>query len=335
MFVCCGQGTCNKCASDNLTRDPTIKINRCPLCRHKDCGGGGKERRNNILKFAKKGEAWAQTLMGEIYMGKDEDVFQKVDRAKAKEWYQLAMDQDFPLAIIKFADMMKNGEWTNGVPPEYIEHMRRAAELGSGEAAHALVSRFWIGRELGIDDSSHKKTLYYGSIALASQNTAVFQSKDVEFISTAMGMSMITTLEENRIDPRHAQWTQYYRAKHYLEIGARNNFDSLPLSHKTKLLASASYASTLMYLGPREYDGYSYEIPGYSWLPKLMYWGSNSLSPDSFTRVVSGPPDEHGGGGRTETHCANCNSRSPPGSKFKQCVKCKAAWCEYTYCAKR
>lgn len=325
MFVCCGQGTCNKCASDNLTRDPTIKINRCPLCRHKDCGGGGKERRNNILKFAQKGEAWAQTLMGEIYMGKDEDVFQKVDRTRAKEWYQLAMDQDFPLAIIKFADMMNDD-----ITPEYIEHMKRAAELGSGEAAHALVRRFWFG-----PDSSHKKTLYYGSIALASQNTTVFQCRDVEFISTAVGMSMFRTLfefETNRSDPFHAQWTQYYRAKHYLEIGARNNFDSLPLSHKTKLVASASYANTIMYLGAREYDRYSYEIPGYSWLPKLMYWGSKSHSPDIFTRVVSGPPDEHGG---RETYCANCNSRSPPGSKFKQCVKCKAAWCEYTYCAKR
>lgn len=321
LFVCCGQGTCNKCARDNLTRDPTIKINSCPLCRHKDCGGGGKERRNNILKFAQKGEAWAQTLMGDIYMGKDEDVFQKVDRAKAKEWYQLAMDQDFPLGIIRFAGMINDEN-----PPEYIEHMKRAAELGSGDAAYALVRRFWIG-----DDRSHKKTLYYGSIALASQNTTVFQCRDVEFISTAVGMSINATAR--RTDPRHAKWTHMYRAKHYLEIGARNNFDCLPLSHKMSLAASASYASTIMYLGTREYDGYSYEIPGYSWLPKLMYWGSKSLSPDAFTRFVSQCVSVRGG--RTETHCANCNSRSLPGSKFKQCVKCKAAWCEYTYCAKR
>ena len=68
-------------------------------------------------------------------------------------------------------------------------------------------------------------------------------------------------------------------------------------------------------------------MPGFSFLPKMQYWGHEGDC-DTIKRLVLGP-DDHGRGGRFETHCANCNSEASSGTKFKQCVRCKAAWCKY------
>ena len=84
ILVCCGQGTCKQCAEENKTRDASIKIKQCPLCRHENFGGYGVERYKHVLKFAEKGEAWAQTMLGDIYMGLDDACVQKQNKAKAK-----------------------------------------------------------------------------------------------------------------------------------------------------------------------------------------------------------------------------------------------------------
>ena len=161
MFVCCGQGTCRKCAEENIDRDRSIKIYRCPLCRHGNFGGGGTERYQNIHKFAKRGEAWAQTLMGDIYMGKDEAVQQKVNKAKAKEWYKLAKDQGFPEAIFYLAEMEIDQDDDERKNTMYRQQLKRAAELGSRSAAHEMAMFYMLeGR------GSSKDMLLYATIAL-------------------------------------------------------------------------------------------------------------------------------------------------------------------------
>ena len=156
--------------------------------------------------------------------------------------------------------------------------------------------------------------------ALGSTSNA----KEEEYLSTLLGATLSI-----KSDPLNPDWTKDYRAKYYLEIGAKKNFDCLPSEvPKVKKLICMLYANNMRRLGMREYDGYMYEIPGFSFLPKIRYWG-NEAENDNIMSTVLGPND-YGNGGRTETHCANCNCMASPGTKFKHCVRCKAAWCKYS-----
>ena len=86
------------------------------------------ERYNNVLKFAEKGEAWAQSMMGDIYMNLDDHVVQKkVNKVKARKWYSLADEQDFPEAIYKCAHFFDE-EKKN--PSRYYERLKKAALFG-------------------------------------------------------------------------------------------------------------------------------------------------------------------------------------------------------------
>lgn len=163
VLVCCGQGTCAKCAEENVTRDERIKIKCCPLCRHENFGGIGKERMDNALKFAEKGEAWAQVMMGDIYMGREKlCVNQKVNKAKAKKWYRLASKQDFAEAIYKYAEI-DNEEEKN--PTQYRQQLKRAAEMGCSQAARTL-ALIYVSDGEDSEDSIDKQE-YYASIALS------------------------------------------------------------------------------------------------------------------------------------------------------------------------
>ena len=323
ILVCCGQGTCRLCAEENDTRDQSIKIKCCPLCRHPNFGGSGKERHNNVLKFAEKGEAWAQTMMGDIYMNLDEHVVQKkVNKVKARKWYSLSDEQDFPEAIYKCATLFDE-EKKN--PSRYYERLKKAAELGESSSAKLLAIHYWMEAFSGKgDEDCSNKVEYYASISLRSVSNANKQ----QYLSTIFGM----TLSRNKspITDEASYRTaalDLYRAKYYLEIGAKKNFDSLPSVPKFRSMMCITYANVLLQLGMYEYCGFVYEIPGYSFLPKMRYWANEAGGDKTAMKMVAGA-DEYGRGGRNETHCANCNVEASPGMKFKQCVRCKAAWCK-------
>ena len=281
------------------------------------------ERHNNVLKFAEKGEAWAQTMMGDIYMNLDEHVVQKkVNKVKARKWYSLADEQDFPEAIYKCATLFDE-EKKN--PSRYYERLKKAAELGESSSAKLLAIHYWMEAFSGKgDEDCSNKVEYYASISLRSVSNANKQ----QYLSTIFGM----TLSRNKspITDEASYRTaalDLYRAKYYLEIGAKKNFDSLPSVPKFRSMMCITYANVLLQLGMYEYCGFVYEIPGYSFLPKMRYWANEAGGDKTAMKMVAGA-DEYGRGGRNETHCANCNVEASPGMKFKQCVRCKAAWCK-------
>ena len=322
MLVCCGQGTCKTCAAENKTRDQSIKIKCCPLCRHPQFGGSGKERYNNVLKFAERGEAWAQTMMGDIYMNLDKHIVQKkVNKVKARKWYSLAEKQEFAEAIYKCADLDDEDGMNRSL---YYEKLEKAALLGEKRSAQTLAIRCWMDSK-GDDKDCLKKVEYYASIALGSTSNASQQ----EYLSTIFGVALSSfTHITDKVSFRKAA-VDLYRTKYYLDMGAKKNFNCLPAAGGPKLrqVIINIYANTILQLGIYEYDGYAYEIPGYSFLPKMRYWANEAGGEKTFLNKVSGP-DDYGRGGRHETHCAYCNIEAPRGTKFKQCVKCKAAWCK-------
>lgn len=237
-------------------------------------------------------------------MNLDEHVRQKkVDKVKAKKWYSLAEEQDFPEAIFKSAKLFKD-EKTN--PTLYREKLKKAALLGERSAAEALAINHYVDRD------SCDKVEYYASIALGSISNA----SQHEYLSTILGTSHLQTSTD-----------YFYRTKYYLDIGAKKNFDCLPSVPGFRSLVCHIYSNKMLQLGMYEYCGYAYEIPGFSFLPKMRYWANEAGSDNMVMGFVAGP-DDHGTGGRHETHCAYCNIEAPRGTKFKQCVRCKAAWCK-------
>ena len=239
VLVCCGQRTCRECEEENNTRDQRIKIKCCPLCRNESFGGIGKERMDNVLKFAEKGEAWAQVMMGDIYMGRDEYVDQKVNKAKAKKWYRLASEQDFADAIYQCAEIDDEEEKN---PTRHRQQLKKAAEMGSSLAARTLALMIW---KEGFDEVEYK---YYASIFLGSISNA----KKDEFLATLLGCAFSTKSVASS-----SEWTYKYRAKYYLEIGAKNNFECVPSEvDGLRSMICTMYANNMLQLGAREYCGY-------------------------------------------------------------------------------
>jgi len=197
---------------------------------------------------------------------------------------------------------------TNGRRPDGFE---RAADLGSASASiHVACRRF---REKKWDDMVRHATIAVGGGTLSAAS--------VPFVSVLLGVGMVMTAGiEGAADRDKVR--EYYRAKHYLEAGARVNFDigDSPLHTALGRLATLLYSRVLFQLGLREYDGYTHEIPVHSFLPRANHRALRAGDPG----VIA----EHDRG--IATRCANCNRAAPGGATFKQCVRCRAAW----YCTK-
>ena len=312
MFICCGQGTCRKCCSqehlqENFSRGKRNIIARCPLCRSEDMGGVQKEKLYNIKRFADRGLAWAQYLLGEIYLGEDKDIKMKVDKEVARGWLALAEQQGHPDAVFNLAMLDYDAERDADVA--CTDSFERAANLGSTSAAIHVACHFF--REKKWEDMVRYATIAVGGGTL--------NAASVPFVSVLLGVGIVMTAGIESADP--ATVREYYRAKHYLEAGARVNFDigDSPLHIALRRLATLLYSRVLFQLGLHEYDGYAYEIPGHSFLPKANHW---ALQADD-SNVIAEHDRE------IATHCANCNCVAPEGAIFKQCVRCRAAWCEF------
>ena len=95
-------------------------------------------------------------------------------------------------------------------------------------------------------------------------------------------------------------------------------------------------AKTLIDLGKLQYDSNIF-IPGYSPVPKALYWYRESLEhaiiegEEGILPLVRTHLKELEAS--VQDHCANCDKKAnalPKGDKLKCCVRCHAAW----YCSK-
>lgn len=157
-------------------------------------------------------------------------------------------------------------------------------------------------------EQNWNETMLYATLAIGSVSNA---SKS-PFMSLLLGLGIQLTTDGI------GQWEKLYRAKYYLEIGVKTNFGE-PVLSKFQSLGYLPYAYVLEHLGFMEYDGWPHQIPGHSFLPKVLYWASkagklNFISQDKRPEYA---------------HCSHCNCKTPVGKMFKHCAKCSAAWCEY------
>ena len=119
--------------------------------------------------------------------------------------------------------------------------------MGCSQAARTLAIKYWADSRRSVDSQVE----YYASIALGSISNA----KKDEYLSTLLGVTLAM-----KKDASSSEWTCKYRVKHYLEIGAKKNFDCLPPVAGMRSMICMLYANNMLQLGAREYCGYMVSI---------------------------------------------------------------------------
>ena len=81
-LTCCGKGTHKKCHDNIYASSMTDKQkSQCIMCRTKHVAVGSKKNIERIRRWAEKGKAWAQDMLGERYF-RGTGVAQSYQRAK-------------------------------------------------------------------------------------------------------------------------------------------------------------------------------------------------------------------------------------------------------------
>ena len=97
---------------------------------------------------AARGEAWAQTKLGKIYVATAEEELQL---QRGVELLRQAAEQDDAEAIYFLATLSATGVGVEQSNIEAFEQMKRAAELGNADAQFELASMYGEGRVTPLD----------------------------------------------------------------------------------------------------------------------------------------------------------------------------------------
>ena len=100
LYTCCGKQVCHACNEADLIFDR--KTGRCRMCNTAGIGNIGV-----IKKNAKRGHAWAQSLLGQKYK-----IGEKVSKSAhdAVRWYRRAAAQGHPLALQCLSILYRKGQ---------------------------------------------------------------------------------------------------------------------------------------------------------------------------------------------------------------------------------
>ena len=85
-WVCCGQRICAKCDANQISFNKGERRN-CPFCRSPEIYENEPKAQSQLLMFAEKGKAWAQSYLWERYS--DGEYIEK-NLEKAVYYYTLA-----------------------------------------------------------------------------------------------------------------------------------------------------------------------------------------------------------------------------------------------------
>ena len=237
----CGQGTCRQCAKDEAV---SSKITRCPLCRDPELGGSGTKRVNKILKYAKRQEAWALDLMGDIFLGVGPRDGLPLDKAKALHWYKLGAEQNYPRSIYKSTAITDDPD---------LELVRKSADMGYVVAqAHLAKHHFSARSSRKQSDASDNTTEALRYASLVAINPWNFNEHP--FVAT-----ILATLSS---DP--------FLKKRYLDDALK---DTAMLSH------CGLYSQALLMIDLEFFEGHSYLSPGYNPVPKALHMARKAAIP--------------------------------------------------------
>ena len=163
-FLCCGAVGHNKCEKEDALQTKKVgSVSDDPACRY--CGedvrhNKGKKGWARLNKWVQRGEAWAQTMVGALYL-EDQDT-RKQDYVKAKHFLELAIEQENSVAMVNLATMYQEG-W--GMPVDHTkatELYERAALLGEAVALSRAGWNYYDGRGIKKDK---QKSFFYTLIA--------------------------------------------------------------------------------------------------------------------------------------------------------------------------
>lgn len=101
-------------------------------------------------KAAKKGDAEAQTYVGDFYYGEFGDLFEDKEK-DAFKWYKKASDQKFPEGIYLLSQCYLLGDGVKENENKYLELLKEAAELDNGNACYDLAMEYKKGKLLQTD----------------------------------------------------------------------------------------------------------------------------------------------------------------------------------------
>eukprot|EP00985_Skeletonema_marinoi_P023272 scaffold15391_cov99-Skeletonema_marinoi.AAC.1 len=305
-FFCCGGWICKQCSNERNAKRKAggfdeMYRNKCPLCREKMIRGDNHEKAKFMaLEHSNKGRAWAKSQIGSAYMGGMSGL--PLDREKGVQFFKEAADQRDPDGLLELAVAYNIGY--TGVlerdESKYLYYLGEAADLGHPRAQRLLA--------LTHDDECNCEKGYLHYITLAASNG-----------DYKAGVS----LGHSYIFAQHGLTKSYTLGKHYSD----------PEKYSTEAeegnpRAAFNLSISLYHLVDERFEGII-EIPGYSPIPKSLFWARIAMKKGSTetagiaTNLISILEND------AKSHCANCRKEAE-NSSLKRCVRCLGAW----YCGK-
>ena len=315
-FYCCGGFACKHCADERTSKlkngfGDAMFNNKCPLCRE-IFPQAGKEMMRKMLQHSNKGKAWAQVSLGALYMCEERSkkFGFPLDKAKGRQLIKQAAEQHNSDACYLIA--IEHDRLGETAPGQKV--MKEAADLGH------IAAQYEIARDMALlvtqsDCSDTRETLLHYVTLAASQGESNACCILGQMFMKDEGLKMFESAECGLTK-------SFVLAKHYSEKGMEHTHESHAAVEACKI------ATAIWNLGVERYEGIV-EIPGYSPIPKALFWARKALdieSPimkDHAIKLLSHiEPD-------AQNHCTNCRKLSESAS-FKRCVRCSGAW----YCGK-
>ena len=296
-LFCCGGWICKQCSNARKDKDKEgasdeMYRDKCPLCREEFPNEGDyKELGTRALEHSNKGKAWAQMYFGARYLNGIHDF--SLDEKKGLKLIEEAADQRDPDALFMLALEYNIGEKLERDESKYMYYLKEAANLGFSDAQRMMGITYDGQKD---DNIMH---LHYITLAASQGDSKACGMLGAHFMNAECGLTKSLVL-----------------AKHYCE-------------KNLEVVNSAFNFSIALYeLGKERYEGFL-EIPGYSPIPKFLFWIRRALKLDSAamkyraTELISMIET------KVNSHCTNCRVKAE-GSSLKRCVRCLGAW----YCGK-
>ena len=144
-MICCGKGLHKKCYHNMKVSSMSYKQkNQCIMCRT-IYPKSGEEEIKQLRPWVEKGQAWAQSILGDNY--RDNQSYQK-----ARELWELAASQGNADAQYNLGTMYIHSQGVDQNYERAAEYYEAAAMQGMAEAQNNLGALYWNGQ--GVEQSN-------------------------------------------------------------------------------------------------------------------------------------------------------------------------------------
>ena len=339
-FYCCGQGTCFSCCLKNKDSRGGLFNGKCPLCRG-DIVTEATTRYKRIKKWAEKGYSWAQMKMATYYLTGCQEANIPIDERKHVKWLKLSCENESPDldAICSLAKRYEDGKTVEKSKEKAIALMKKAADMGSRRAQDAFAISLEDNEEKGLTAES----VYHATLAIAERPPFNPYGYGVAAQSAfVLGNAFLCGeggMEQN-----------IYLARHYFSIAVQGNKDAI--DPKAEVMVDFKdgyeraywyYAQALLFQGMEAFGEYNISVPGFSPMPKAMYWfhkihtlavGCACGNPKCWKEVLKVRAKKWMDKIKSEesqkcSYCLN-TAEECPGGTLKSCARCSGAW----YCGR-